>query len=139
MARKIATLKLDAPAGTVWDLIGGFNSLPDWQPAVAKSVLVDDGRVRRLTMADGNTIVQTLLWSDDDERAHSYSMEESHLPVANYVGTLRVMEEDDGAACRVEWSCTFDPAGVAADDARRTIAEIHRRGLDRLKALFGAG
>ena len=139
MVRTTATLKLDAPAQKVWDLIGGFNSLADWQPAVAKSVLVDLGRVRRLTMADGNTIVQTLLWSDDDERAHSYSMDECHLPVANYVGTLGVIEEDDGSACRVEWSCTFDPAGVSADDARRVIEEIHQRGLDRLKALFGAG
>ena len=134
-----STVKLKASADTVWRLIGGFDSLPDWQPAVAVSILADGGRVRRLTMADGNTIQQRLLWHRDDERAYSYSMGESHLPVADYVSTLSVVEEEGGAACRVVWTSAFEPVGVEEDEARKIIEAIHGRGLDRLKSLFGVG
>jgi hypothetical protein len=61
-------------------------------------VLRTAGRVRRLTMADGNTIVQMLPWRRDAERAYSYSMENIHLPVANYFSTLSVLDEAGGAA-----------------------------------------
>ncbi len=137
MAGTTSTVKLKASADTVWELIGGFNSLPAWQPAVADSRLEDAGRVRRLTMADGNTIVQTLLWSRDAERAYSYSMDKCHLPVADYVSTLSVVEEAGGRACRIEWTCTFEPVGRAEDEARKAIEDIHGRGLDHLKSLFG--
>ena len=136
-AKTTSTVKLKASADTVWELIGGFNSLPAWQPAVADSRLEDAGRVRRLTMVDGTTIVQTLLWSRDAERAYSYSMDKSHLPVADYVSTLRVVEEAGDAACRIEWTCAFEPVGFSEDEARQVIEDIHGRGLDRLKSLFG--
>ena len=132
-----STVKLNASADTVWELIGGFNSLPAWQPAVADIRLDDAGRVRRLTMADGNTIVQTLLWSRGAERAYSYSMDKCHLPVADYVSTLCVVEEAGGRACRIEWTCAFEPVGLSEDEARKIIEKIHGRGLDRLKSLFG--
>ena len=138
-AKARATVKLKAPADTVWDLIGGFDALADWQPAVAASEMSDGGRVRRLAMNDGNTIVQTLLWHRADERAYSYSMGESYLPVAEYVSTLAVVEEEGGRGCRVEWTSAFEPVGLSEDEARKVIEEIHGRGLDRLKALFGAG
>ena len=93
--------------------------------------------MRRLTMADGNTIVQTLLRSRDAERAYSYSMDKCHLPVAEYVSTLCVFEEAGGGACRIEWTCAFEPVGLPEDEARTVIEEIHGRGLDRLKSLFG--
>jgi hypothetical protein len=61
-------------------------------------VLTTAGRVRRLSMADGNTIVEMLLWRRDAEQAYSYSMENCHLPVANYFSTLSVLDEAGGAA-----------------------------------------
>ena len=131
------TVKLKASADTVWELIGGFNSLPDWQPAVAESSLADGGRERRISMADGNTIVQRLLWHRDGEKAYSYSMGESHLPVTDYVSTLSVVDEG-GAACRVEWTSAFEPVGLSEDEARKVVEEIHGRGLERLITLFGS-
>ena len=137
MVETTLTVELRASADAVWRLIGGFNSLPDWQPAVTESRLEDAGRVRRLTMADGNTILQTLLWRRDQDRAYSYTMDKSHLPVAGYVSTLSVVEEAGGGACSIEWTSTFEPVGCSADEARKVIEDIHGRGLDHLKSLFG--
>jgi uncharacterized protein YndB with AHSA1/START domain len=139
MVETTLTVKLKASADTVWRLIGGFDALPDWQPAVAASTLEDGGRVRRVAMADGNTVLQRLLWHRDEERAYSYSMGESHLPVADYVAGLRVVEEGGGATCRVEWTSAFEPVGRSEDEARRVIEDIHGRGLEHLKSLFGGG
>lgn len=136
-AKTTSTVKLNTSADTVWELIGGFNSLPAWQPAVAESRLENAGRVRRLTMADGNTIVQKLLWRRNADRAYSYSMNKSHLPVADYVSTFGAVEEAGGAACRIEWTCAFEPVGRTEDEARKVIEDIHGRGLDHLKSLFG--
>ena len=68
---------------------------------MVESRLENAGRVRRLIMAEGNTIVQKLLWSRNADRAYSYSMDKSHLPVADYLSTLGVVEEAGSAACRI--------------------------------------
>ena len=40
MVKVSTSMKLAAPAGQVWDLVGGFNALPDRHPAVEKSEIV---------------------------------------------------------------------------------------------------
>jgi hypothetical protein len=77
------------------------------------------------------------LWRRDQDRAYSYTMDKSHLPVADYVSTLSVVEEAGGGACRIEWTSAFEPVGCSADEARKVIEDIHGRGLDHLKSLFG--
>ena len=39
-----ATTDLNGSADEVWQLIGGFGSLPDWIPDIAHSNLSDGGR-----------------------------------------------------------------------------------------------
>ena len=86
------SMKSEVPAGAeqIWKLIGQFNALPDWHPAVEKSELEEGGQVRKLTLAGGGTIVERLVSSDDDERVYTYTIESSPLPVANYQATIRV-------------------------------------------------
>ena len=37
MARASAAIDIPAPPDRVWQLIGGFGSLPDWLPYIARS------------------------------------------------------------------------------------------------------
>ena len=39
MSKVSTSMKLGVSAKQVWDLIGGFNALPDWHPAVEKSTI----------------------------------------------------------------------------------------------------
>ena len=71
MAKVSMTTDLNASADQVWKLIGGFNALPDWHPAVEKSELTEEGQMRTLSIAGGGTIIEKLEKVDDG--AHTYT------------------------------------------------------------------
>ncbi len=121
----------------VWDLIGGFNALPDWHPAVEKSVLEKEGMVRRLSLAGGGTVVEKLERVDDNERVYSYSIIDSPLPVADYIATIRVKDDGQGNSI-VEWSSEFVPKGAPEGDAIEAIQGIYQAGFDNLKKMLEA-
>ncbi|MEU1386855.1 MULTISPECIES: SRPBCC family protein [unclassified Nonomuraea] len=52
---------LPASPQRVWDLIGGFHSLPDWLPYIPESTMLEGGRVRRLANPDGEVITERLM------------------------------------------------------------------------------
>ncbi len=141
MVKVSMSMKLAAPARQVWDLIGGFNALADWHPAIEKSEIESGegrkGSLRRLGLAGGGSIVERLEEVDENERVYSYSILESPLPVAEYTGNLRVREDEKGGACTVEWSSEFQPSGSTEADAVKAIEGIYQAGFDNLKKMFG--
>jgi hypothetical protein len=137
MPRVHMSTLINVPAHEVWGLIGQWNALPDWHPAVIKSELSEDGRVRRLTLTGGGVLEERLDRADDSERTYSYSLRAGPLPVANYRATVAVRDQGSGAAA-VEWSSDFEACGASEADATAVIREIFREGLDNLKQVFGA-
>ncbi|MFJ8825104.1 SRPBCC family protein [Streptomyces sp. NPDC102467] len=128
-----ASVTLDVPrdADHVWQLIGGFGSLPDWLPYITESLPSEGGRVRTLTNAEGGVIVERLEAFDEADRAYSYSIERAPFPVRQYRSTLRVVDRGaDGS--RVEWSGTFTPDGVTDAEASALFETIYRDGLAAL-------
>lgn len=53
MAQAAASIDIPVSPNEVWQLIGGFNSLPDWLPNIPKSQLSEGGRVRHLATLSG--------------------------------------------------------------------------------------
>ncbi len=140
MTRVSMKTELKVPADEVWKLIGGFNALPDWHPAVEKSTTEGEGEgsVRRLSLAGGGTIVERLESVNDDERRYSYSIVDGPLPVSNYKATISVREQGDGTATVVEWSSEFSPSGASESDAEKVIQGIYDAGFENLKKIFGS-
>jgi hypothetical protein len=134
MADAFASIELPATPDQVWQLIGGFDSLPDWLPYIPSSVLSEGGRVRTLANPDGEAIVERLLAFDDAARSYSYAILQAPFPVTAYRSTLRV--HDLGGRARVEWSGQFTPAGVSDEDASRLFGDIYRNGLAALAQAF---
>lgn len=134
------SMSLDVPASVrdVWRVIGGFNALPDWHPAVKKSELQDGGRVRELQLAGGGSIVERLESFSEGEHVYSYTIERGPLPVANYKATIRVRQEPGKQGCVVEWSSDFQPSGAGEADAVKAIQSVYQAGFDNLRKLFGA-
>jgi hypothetical protein len=60
MGNAAAVIDIPASPNEVWQLIGGFNSLPDWLSYIPKSELSEDGLVRHLATLKGETIVERL-------------------------------------------------------------------------------
>lgn len=137
MTKVSMSTKLDVDPQKLWDFIGGFNTVPDWHPAVEKSELEEEGQVRRLSLAGGGTIVERLERIDDKERLYSYSIEAGPLPVARYTSTIRVRDDGDGKRSVVDWSSEFEPAGASEADAMKAVQGIYQAGFDNLRKLFG--
>ena len=135
MAKVSMSANLNVSADQVWKMIGGFNSLPDWHPAIEKSELTEEGQTRTLSLAGGGTMVEKLEKVDDDARIYSYSIIDSPLPVANYSATIKVSGEGDNST--IEWSSDFDAAGASDKDAMNAIQDIYNAGFDNLKKIFG--
>lgn len=134
MAQASAKIALPVAADRVWQLIGGFDSLPDWLPYIPKSEVSEGGRVRHLANPDGDTIIERLEAFDNRERSYTYSILQAPFPVTNYLSTLRVVSIDGDRSSRVEWSGEFTPAGVSDEDASRLFEGIYRDGLKALEA-----
>ena len=130
--------ELPVPAQAVWSVIGGFNGLPDWHPAVEKSeTKTEEGaRIRTLSLAGGGQIVERLESSDENERTYTYSILSGPLPVADYTATIKV--RDSGIGCSIEWSSEFTPSGAPEGEAVAAIRGVYEAGFENLKKMFGA-
>lgn len=73
MAKVSSTTELPVSAKTVWSVIGNFNALPDWHPAVEKSELKKEGggTLRKLSIVGGGAIEEKLEQIDDQERLYT--------------------------------------------------------------------
>jgi hypothetical protein len=136
MAKVQETQSLAVSVGDVWALVGGFDALPQWHPAVESSTLEDGGRIRRLQLAGGASLVERLQSFSESEHSYGYSIEQGPLPVARYHSVVRVSEAPGTGGCRVEWSGEFVPAGASEPEAIAVIRGIYRAGLDRLGQHF---
>lgn len=139
MAKVSLSTELPVPVDEVWKLVGRFNGLPDWHPAVEKSEQKGEGvgSTRTLRLVGGGTIVERLESIDDKERLYSYSIVDSPLPVANYRSTVRVRDAGNGKATVVEWSSEFAPAGGDGAEAIKAIQGIYQAGFDNLRKMMG--
>lgn len=136
MATASSVIEIPASADQVWQLIGGFNSLPDWLPFIAKSEPSEGGRVRHLTTADGGQIVERLQTFDNVARIYSYTIEESPFPVSAYLATVQVEALTESSA-KVTWSGVFTPATGTTDAAvEELFAGVYSGGLEALRGNF---
>lgn len=137
MAKVESSTELPVPADTVWSLVGNFNGLPEWHPAIDSSEIETEGgaKTRTLKLADGSTITERLEESDDSARSYTYSIVSGPIPVSNYTATIKVEPSDQG--CTVSWSSDFQASGASEDEAVRAIRGIYEAGLENLKRLYG--
>ncbi|MGV2882492.1 SRPBCC family protein [Paenibacillus taichungensis] len=136
MAQTTTSIKISASPEKVWQLIGGFDSLPDWLPFIPKSEASEGGRVRRLDNLDGDAIVERLEVFNDKECYYTYSIMKAPFPVTDYLSTIHVMEGTDGESSLVEWSGSFTPVGVSDDEAIDLFHGIYKDGLEALHQAF---
>lgn len=136
MATATAFIDIPASAEQVWQLIGGFNSLPDWLPFIPQSELSEGGRVRSLQTADGAVVVERLETFDNAGKTYSYSILQAPFPATDYLATISV--EAQGQGSRVTWSGRFSPVGVSDEEVVALFTGIYQGGLEALRANYPA-
>lgn len=136
MANTITSIRISASPEEVWQLIGGFDSLPDWLPYIPSSKVTEGGRVRHLANPDGDAIVERLENFNDKERYYTYSIMKAPFPVTDYLSTIQVKEDTDGKSSLVEWSGSFTPVGASDQEAIDLFHGIYKDGLEALQKAF---
>jgi hypothetical protein len=134
MAKVSVSTSVSAPADEVWRLVGGWNALPDWHPAVETSKIEQGGHLRHLRLADGSEITERLEKLDSGERTYTYTIAACGLPVTNYRSTISVRAEGD--ASTVDWPTSFEPSGAPEADVVKSLSAFYQAGFDNLKSLL---
>nr|WP_016973457.1 SRPBCC family protein [Pseudomonas tolaasii] len=136
VATASSVIEIPVSADQVWQLVGGFNTLPDWLPFIVKSEPGEGGRLRHLETAEGGVIVERLQTYDNVARTYSYTIEQSPFPVSAYLATLQVEALGDASA-KVTWSGVFTPAAGTTEAAvEELFAGVYSGGLEALRANF---
>lgn len=138
IAAAASSVQIPVDPDTVWALVGGFGSLPDWLPYITTSELGEGGRTRHLTNPDGGVIVERLVAFDDTARSYSYAILQAPFPVTDYLSTLRVTGQPNGIGSRVVWSGNFTPNGASVAEAAALFQRIYDDGLAALAAHYAS-
>lgn len=130
---------VDNVPATVWKLVGNFNALDVWLPAVVTSELKGNGTQagaqRLLTLDDGATRREKLLSYSAAKRSYRYAIVESALPVTHYEATITLTPADEGRTL-MTWRSTFDASGVSDEQATAIVGGLCDAGLAKLRANF---
>lgn len=129
MAEVKVSKRYEVPRQTMWERIGDPAKISEWHPAIETTEMRDGGKTRIDTIAGGGRVSETIL--EQAERHHTYRIDESPLPVANLIGTIRVRDESEDA-CIVEWDATFEPIAIPENEAVELVRGIFQAGLDAL-------
>lgn len=128
---------MEAEKKALWDKFGGWCSIQDWHPAVAKCEASKDGEtsLRTLTLKDGGVIKEKLLETRDN--LYKYAIIESPLPVKNYEAQFTLTpDDDDEDEINFAWSAVFDPADGKEDkEARGVIDGIFKAGMENIEKM----
>lgn len=130
---------LNVPAEVAWKIVGDFNGLPKFIPAIIQSVTEGKGvgATRTLTLQDGEQIIEKLdHFEEEVSKILSYTIVSSHLPVKDYRAVMQVLRLGKNK-CMFMWSSTFIPNEVTEAEAVDLIKGIYAMGMDGLKILFG--
>lgn len=138
MARVSEAAKLYVPAERVWETVGEFAGIDRWHPGVLTCEEDSHGTqaVRKLDIGAGAPVVERLSEHDDEAMRYTYVLVEGPLPVREYEATFQV-HRDDATSSTIEWSATFEPAGVTPDEAVAAVRDIYRKGLEHLRFILG--
>lgn len=154
------TVQLNAPADQVWAVVGKFEGLHAWHPAV-KSTVMRNPVTRILDLGSGALLTEELEGKSDSQMSLSYRIsnmttvetiqvngkpvEKKVLPVNTYSSTLSVKAAGTGS--QVSWTGDFypawldaspAPAGMSDQDAVNTMNQVFQAGLNNLTKVLGS-
>lgn len=146
----VESVTIKAPPAKVWALLGDFNSMPKWHPAIKASKVEKKGAdtFRLLTLKDGGTIYERLKEKNDADMRLKYEIVEGVLPVSDYYAVISVKPGANPNESTVEWMGRFYrkyklnppiPAGQDDESAVKAVKGVFQPGLANLKKVAEGG
>ena len=131
------------PAADVWNLIAGFDTLPDYHAAVPESRLSNGGAVRYLTISEeagGGVVVERLVYFNDEAMTFSYKIIElidSPMPFRNYQAWVK-LESTGEHSCKLHWNSSFNVEGASKEEAEEMARVIYQGCYDGITRVLVA-
>lgn len=125
---------LFATPAQVWSKIGDPGAIDAWHPDIASSQL--RGADRLCTLTNGAQIDEHIDHVDEANRAYSYRIVKSPLPIDDYRSTIKVVDAEGG--CLVEWSSNFRVAAGPAEDMVALVKGVYDSGMSALRESFSS-
>ncbi len=131
---------INAAADEVWKTLSSFRDVEKYIPLIKSSTFEGSGVGAKRTCIIPNEsggegkVEEELKSLDNDAKTFSYSITSSPMPLVNYLSTVKVKDLGNGR-CEVEWSSTFEPKGMAAEEVAKMINDIYVTAIDGLKKL----
>jgi Polyketide cyclase / dehydrase and lipid transport len=121
MTQAACKITIHARVDAVWRVISDFGAACHYLDMVVKCTVEGTGvgALRTLTSADGGMVVERLETLDKDAYRLSYSLL-TDTPFGNCLTTVTVRDLGQGQ-CELEWSVTFQPAGLPASEAQEML------------------
>lgn len=134
--------EIQGPADRVWAWVRDFNRLPEWVPGIRASRLEGNGigAVRHLDISagSGQWAIEKLDALDEGGRTLVYSIVDASLPLKNYTSTMRVIADDGGSSCTLDWSAVFEAKDATDEEAVAFVTGAYDAGSTKLKSLVEA-
>lgn len=144
MVKVVKSTIIEAPVEDVWAILRDFNGHEEWHPAVAQSAIERAnpsdmvGCVRRFKLADGSELRERLLTLSDIDMAFSYCLEDTPIPLLNYVAHVRLTPVTDGDWTFWSWESRFDtPKGREAELKTLVSEGVYQGGFDAIRETMG--
>jgi len=137
MASVKVSERVDASASSVWDLLGDFGGVKRYSRGIERCTVRGEGvgAVRTLVLRGGLELQERLEAFDEPGRRLQYSIIAGPLPFTDYLATIEIRE--DGEACVVDWSSTWEPVGVSEAQARELTEGIYRGSVADVRKALG--
>ncbi len=119
----------DVAPDAMWSKIGDFHTMHSWHPMIVSSVPLGGGSSRELTLGDGAKVRETLI--EEEPRSYTYRIDESPLPLRDYVSHLAVTDGENGGS-EFTWTIDFEPHGAPEADVVALIGGLIDAGINSL-------
>jgi carbon monoxide dehydrogenase subunit G len=139
MTQVLTKIMIHAPADAIWQVISDLRAACQYLPGVGNCTVEGEGvgALRTLTSADGSAVVERLEALDEAAHRLSYALL-TDTPFGNCLTTVTVRDLGPSQA-ELEWSATFQAAGIPASEAMEMLEGALAANCLALKQFMEAG
>ncbi|MFP6641202.1 MAG: SRPBCC family protein [Myxococcota bacterium] len=126
MAEVMVSGEISVPVEQLWKLLLDFGSV-GWMQGVSDVKVEGEGvgMVRAIFAGEGEAILEELESVDADAQCIGYTISRNNpMPVSDYHALCTAVDLGDGR-CRLDWGCTFSPAGTDEATAVATVEGMY--------------
>lgn len=136
MAKTTVKEEIAVPAADLWALVADFGNVP-WIPGGDQATVEGAGVGMTRSLMDG-AVVERLESIDESKQQIGYTIEKGlPLPITDYHATMTVSARGEDRS-ELDWTCTYEPAGVSAEDADAQVRGLYGTMIGWIKENLGA-